>query len=274
MIIDTSQIEGMALQQTSAAQDALLAVGSAGGSSGGLVVASSTNTFNGVLPGVALQVNSATGQPVTVSITADDSQLAANLQTLVTNYNKFRSELGNDTAYNTTTNSGAVLAGDTAALQLDSALSQFVSGALLGNGKLTSLAAVGVTVQSDGTLSFDQSALDAAWAADPAAVQQLFTTKNTGVSDKFDNLINNLAGDPKSLLAQRIAGLKTIIADNQSQIDLMNQRLADEQNRLYTAYYNMDLAVGKFKSLQTVISNLAPIDPYIGSSSGGSTGLA
>ncbi len=280
LVVDTSQIAGMSLGQISAAQDALLAVGTGapaqqvGGSSAGLVVASSTNTFNGVLPGVSLQVISATGQPVSISINSDDSQLAANLQAFVNNYNKFRSELTTDTSYNTTTNTGALLSSDSAALQLDTALSQLVSGTFSGNGKLQSLADVGVTVQSDGTLAFDQSVLDAAWAASPAAVQQLFTTKNTGIADRFDNLINNLAGDPTSLLAGRINALKTEITSNQSQIDQMNQRLTDEQNRLYISYYNMDLAVGKFKNLQSVISNLAPIDPYIGSTTGSSTGLA
>jgi flagellar hook-associated protein 2 len=274
MIVDTSQIAGMSLGQLSAAQNALLVVGTGSGSSGGLVVSSSTNTFTGVLPGVSLQVNSATGQPVSVSITSDDSQVAANLQTFVTNYNKFRSELTTDTAYDTTTNTGAVLSDDTTATQLDTAMSQLVAGTFTGNGKLNSLADVGITVQSDGTLTFDQSVLDAAWAANPSAVQQLFTTKSTGISDQFKNAINSLAGDPTSLLAERISGLQTQVANNQSDIDLMNQRLTAEQNRLYTAYYNMDLVVGKFKGLASVISNLAPIDPYIGSLNSGGTGLA
>jgi flagellar hook-associated protein 2 len=273
MIVDSSGIAGMSMQELTAAQDALLAVGAGSGTSTGLVVASSTNTFNGVLPGVSLKMNSATGQPVSVTIASDDSQLAANLQVFVSNYNKFRSELTADTAYNTTTNTGAALSSDSAALQLDTALSQLVSGTFSGNGKLASLAEVGVTVQGDGTLSFDQTVLDSAWAADPAAVKQLFTTKDTGISDKFDNLIDDLAGNTHSLLAQRIDALKTIIDDNQSHIDSMNQRLKAEQNRLYIAYYNMDLAVGKFKTLQSVLGNLTVLDPYTGvSSSTSSTG--
>ncbi len=274
MVVDTSQIAGLSLSQLSAAQNALLAVGTGGGSSGGLVVSSATNTFTGVLPGVTLQIKNAAGQPVSVNIGTDDTQVSANLQAFVANYNNFRTELNTDTAYNATTNTGAVLSDDTAADQLDTALSQLVAGTFAGNGKLDSLAAVGVTVQSDGTLSFDQSVLDSAWAADPSSVQQLFTTKNTGISAQFKNLINSLAGDPTSLLAERISGLQTEIADNQSQITLMNQRLSDQQNRLYTAYYNMDLIVGKFKSLQNVLANLSPIDPYIGSSTGSGTGLA
>jgi flagellar hook-associated protein 2 len=268
MIVDTSQIAGLSLGELSRAQNALLAVGTGNGSSGGrLVVSSSTNTFNGVLPGVTLQVKNPTGQPVTVTINSDDSQVAANLQAFVANYNKFRTELNTDTAYDTTTNTGAVLADDTAADQLDTALSQLVAGTFSGNGKLNSLAAVGVTVQSDGTLSFDQSVLDAAWAADPASVQQLFTTKNSGISDQFKNMIDSLAADPTSLLAERISGLQTQIADNQSQIDIMNQRLNDEQTRLYTSYYNMDLVVGKFKALSNVLNNLTALDPYTGSTS-------
>ncbi len=78
-----------------------------------------------------------------------------------------------------------------------------MAGTFGGDGTLQSLAQVGVTVQGDGTLAFDQSTLDAAWAANPQAVQQLFTTANSGVSDQLNNAINQLASNSDSLLAEQ-----------------------------------------------------------------------
>lgn len=261
MVVDASQISGMSLQQLAAAQNALLAVGGGSGTnaSAGFVVASSTNTFASVLPGVSLQIDSATNQPVTVNVASNDSQLATTLQALVSDYNSFLSTFNTDTSYNTTTNTGAVLSGDPAAEEAGDQLAQLLSGTFAGNGSLQSLADVGVTVQGDGTLAFDQSTLDAAWAADPQAVQQLFTTKNTGISDQLNNLLNDLAGSGDSLLAEQVSGLGTQITDNQNQITLMNQRLSAEQTRLYDEFYNMDATIAKLQSDASVISTIEPI---------------
>ena len=90
------------------------------------------------------------------------------------------------------------------------------------SGPVQSLADVGITVQSDGTLSFNQNQFDSAWAANPTAVQQLFTTAKTGVSAQFDTLINQLAGPTDSLLSARTTALQNEISDNQSTITQMN----------------------------------------------------
>ena len=272
MIVDSSQIAGMSLQEMSQGQDAVLALGDASSSSRTpVLVTSSSDTFSSVLPGVDLQVNGASGQPVSVTIGNDGTNIATSLQTLVTNYNSFRSQLTTDTAYNTTTETGAVLSDDGSALELDTQLSQLLTTQFASSGPVQSLADVGITVQSDGTLSFNQNQFASAWAANPAAVQQMFTAKTTGVSARFDTLINQLAGPTDSLLSARATALQTEISDNQSTITKMNQRLSDEQNLLYTEYYNMDLTIGKLKNTGSIISSITGVTPDFGGTSG-STG--
>ena len=225
---------------------------------------SASNTFNNVLPGVSLQIANATGNPVTVTVASDDSQVAANLQTFVTNYNKFRSQLTTDTAYDTTTNTGSVLSDDSSALQLDTQLSALVSGSISGAGPVQSLAQLGITVQSDGTLSFDQSALDSEWSNNASAVQQFFTATNNGFAVQFNQLCNQLAGNSTSLLSERINALQSMVADNTNQINTMNDRLNTEENLLYTSFYNMDIAIGKIQNSQSVLNQMSPLTPYTG----------
>ncbi len=275
MIVDASQIGGMSLQIMAQGQDALLALGdaspsNAGASNAPIVVSSSSNTFSSVLPGVSLQINSASGQPVSVTVGNDGGNIATSLQTLVTDYNSFRSQLATDTAYNTTTNTGAVLSDDGSALQLDEQMSQLLTTSFTFSGPVQSLADVGITVQSDGTLSFNQSQFQSAWSANPGAVQQLFTTAKTGVSARFDTLINQLAGTTGSVLSARISALQQQIAGNQSTITQMNQRLSDEQNLLYTQFYNMDLTIGKLKNTQSLLSNITLLAPNTGVTSSSS----
>jgi flagellar hook-associated protein 2 len=276
MIVDASQISGMSLEEMAQGQNALLELGSGGSNSGGpnapVVVSSSSNTFAGVLPGVSLQVNSAGGQPVSVTVGNDGTNISSNLQTLVTNYNNFRSQLTTDTAYNTTTETGAVLSDDGSALELDTQLSQLLTRTFASNGPVQSLADVGITVQSDGTLSFNQNQFDSAWASDPTAVQQMFTAAKTGVSAQFDTLINQLAGPTDSLLSTRATALQNEISDNQSTITQMNSRLTNEQDLLYTEFYDMDLTIGKLKNTQSVISTITGIAPDFGANSSNSSG--
>jgi flagellar hook-associated protein 2 len=272
MIVDTSQLGGMSVQEMTHGQDALLALGNASAANGAVIVSSSTNTFSSVLPGVALQINNATGQPVSVSVGNDGTNIATSLQTLVTDYNSFRTQLTSDTAYNTTTETGSVLSDDPAAMQLDEQLSQLFTSSFNSSGPVQSLADVGITVQSDGTLSFNQSQFNSAWNANPTAVQQMFTTTNTGVSAKFDTLITQLAGQTNSLLSSRIAALQKQISDNQATISQMNQRLNDEQNLLYTSFYNMDLTIGKLKNTQSLISQITLLAPNTGNSNSSSSG--
>jgi flagellar hook-associated protein 2 len=276
MIVDASQISGMSLQEMTQGQDARLALGNASASNASasntpVVVSSSSNTFANVLSGVSLQINSASGQPVSVTVGNDGSNIATNLQTFVTNYNSFRSQLTTDTAYNTTTETGAVLSNDGSALELDTQLSQLLTSSFASSGPVQSLADVGITVQSDGTLSFNQTQFDSVWSSDPTAVQQMFTAANTGVSAQFDTLINQLAGPTDSLLSTRATALQSEITDNQSTITQMNQRLSDEQNLLYTEFYNMDLTIGKLKNTQSVISTITGIAPDFGGSNSSSS---
>ncbi len=277
MIVDSSQISGMSLEEMTQGRNALLALGDAsgsnsGGANGAVIVTSASNTFSGVLPGVSLQVNSASSQPVSVTVGNDGTNIATNLQTLVTNYNNFRSQLTTDTAYNTTTEAGAVLSGDGSTLELDTQLSQLLTTQFATSGPVQSLADLGITVQGDGTLSFNQNQFEAAWTSDPTAVEQLFTAKTSGVSARFDTLINQLAGPTNSLLSSRAAALQNEIGDNQSTIKQMNQRLTDEQNLLYTEFYNMDLTIGKLKNTQSVVSSITGIAPDFGGTNGNTGG--
>ncbi len=52
----------------------------------------------------------------------------------------------------------------------------------------------------------------------------------------------------------------------------MNSRLNDEQNLLYTEFYNMDLTIGKLKNSQSVISTITGVTPDFGANSSSGSG--
>ena len=265
-MIDASGL-GLSFAEISRGRDALLQIGASGTSGAPLLLSSSTDVFTNAIQGVTLQVKQASTTPVTVRVDASDTDVVANVKTMVDNYNKLRSKLQDDTAYDAATDTRSVLTGDTSALRLDSELSYFLSGRIFGAGSIQSLAEVGVHVQNDGTLQFDQNELEAKFAADPQAVQDFFTTADAGFSAQFAKLTDALGGRDASMLDQRSKALDQRISDNQAQIDFMNKRLDAQQQRLYLEFYNMELAVAKLQSQQSAISQIQYIAPYYSSSS-------
>ena len=167
-----------------AGSDAQLTVGTGPGA---FQVSSANNSVTGLMPGVTLQLNGTTaGQPVTVSLAADASAAAAQVSTLVTAANAMIKDLQTAMTLpaksSTTTSStssqaqaleGILLGDPTANTLIDSLLGSVSSqGNPSGEG---SAGVVGITMNTDGTLSFNQSKFEAAYTANPSAVAATFT---------------------------------------------------------------------------------------------------
>ena len=271
LVVDMSGV-GLTMQETARGQDALLAIGSGG--AGSILLSSSSNTFSDALPGVSLAVQQASGSPVTVNVANSDTNLVANVKTMVDDYNKFRSSLTDQMAFNADTNTTSVLTGNGAALRLDQDLGYFFSGQFFGAGSIQSLAEIGISVQQDGTLQFDQSKLEDKYAADPQGVEKFFTTDQFGFAKKFDQLLEQLSGaGDNSLLTARLKALDDKSTDYQSRIDAMTAALAKQQDRLYNQFYQMEIAISKIQSSMSTVSSLAYIGPTSTTSSSSSSSI-
>ncbi len=248
---DTSQTS-FSLQQTAQAQDALVVAGTPG--SGGFVASSSTNTFKNVLPGATLTVNAVSTSPVTLTVAASNTNLTTAIKTFVTTYNTLRTTISSDTSFNTTTNAGAVLQGDSGLLQVDTTLTKLISGQLFGVGGIQSLAALGVTAGQDGTLSLDTTQLQNQVATNPQGVQQFFSTSGLGFSDKLSGAADQLAGVNNSVLINRLNALNTTIANNKKRIDAINAKLTADQARLTAEFNNAEIVISKLQANQSALS--------------------
>jgi flagellar hook-associated protein 2 len=258
------------LQEMVQGQDALLAIGGTAGNAA-FLISSSSNQFSDVLPGVGLEIKQPTGQPVKITVDNSDTNVVASVKTLVDNYNKFRSRLKELTAYDSNTDKSSTLTGDATALRLDTDLSYLLSGQYAGAGTIQSLVQLGIQLQDDGTLELDEDKLKAVYADEPDAVKQFFTQEGTGFSAKLDALIEQLGGEDHSLLSSRIDVLKDTIQRNNDRLEAMQKLLDAEQERLYNQFYQMDLAVGKMKSLSNILDQIqyiAPVYTYSNSSTG------
>ncbi len=154
------------------AQDALVTVGG----TGGYQLSSATNTFSNILSGTAVTVAS-TGQ-ATVSVTRDVSGEASNVSSLVSAANQVLSDIQKYAGYNEATKTGGPLMGSSVLENIQqSILSMFASTA--GTSGYGNSLIAGISVGSDGTLSFDKSKFESAFQSNPSQVEGLFTAGGT-----------------------------------------------------------------------------------------------
>jgi flagellar hook-associated protein 2 len=261
IVFDASGLD-LDMQETVRAQNALLSYGSTDPAKG-ILVASSSNTFDNVVSGVTLQVKQATGDPVTVTVSTADTNLVASVKTMVGNYNKFRNRLGALTKYDSTNDQSATLTGDAAALRMDSDLGYLLSGRFNVGGAVQSLADVGVSIGSDGTLELDEDRLRAAYAANPSGVTSFFSKEKVGFSARLTTAIEQLAGANTSLISERLKSIEDKISANQERIDSMNKHLDSQRQRLLTQFYNLETVIAKLQDSQSILDALQPLPSLV-----------
>jgi flagellar hook-associated protein 2 len=250
-----SSIAGLSFTETAAARDALLLFGTPNSNAQGLLLASATNQFAEVLPGLSVEVKQATGTPITVTVNREDKPLVDALQAMVDTYNRLRAKLKELTAYDATTNTSALLQGDAALLRVESDLVRLLAGRI-GSGSLTTLENVGLSLNDQGELALDATRLKTEFARNPEAVKQLLATPTTGASDRFKQVLDSLVAAGNSLLVNRAAALGQTIQQNEARLAFMDERLEAARQRLLRGFQRAELAVARMQSTQSALASL------------------
>jgi flagellar hook-associated protein 2 len=259
LVVDASAA-GFELNETAAARDALLVYGSSSNGAG-VLVSSSQDTFSSLIDGLSVTVKGGAANPVTVSVASTDSDVVGAVKTFIEQYNALQTKLEEATFFNETDQSVGVLFGSHETLRIENDLANLVTGRFFGAGSIQSLAEVGIQVGDDGKLQLDETKLKAKFAADPQGVEEFFAKEDLGVADKFDRLIETLAGANSSLLVDRAGALAVKIELGLSRVDFLNERLTRERERMLKQFYDMETAIGKLQNNLTALNQLQVLPP-------------
>jgi flagellar hook-associated protein 2 len=249
----TTPPPGIAFTEVAAALDAQLYIGTPGS---GVLVTSSTNTFENVLPGVSLTIKDTSTDPVTVTTAATDASLVTQAKLFVDNYNKLVDKIDSYTSYDAATDTKGLLFGSGDVVRIQSELSNIVTGRHFGLGAIQSLSELGFNVSSEGKLSLDDTKFKAKYADDPAAVRKFFTTSTTGVAAQLNAAMERIAGRDNSVLINRIQSIQRKMDFNSERLDFMTSRLDKQRERLTNQFYTLDALVGKMKSQTGIIAGI------------------
>lgn len=256
---------GISFSETAKAQDALIAFG-ASNSSGGTLVSSSTNTFDGVVEDVRLTVNGTSTQATTVTVSENTENLSKQIEAFVNQYNLLRDKLDASSQFDADTNTVGVLFASSVSLRVEFAYSNFLSGRIRGASSVTSLAELGINLDDKGKLSLNKQKLSEVIQKDPGSVKDFFTNEQSGFSVQAKKVSERLAGISNGALLTRNNSLQRQIEQNNSRIEAFDVRLERQRTRLLTQFYNMEAAIGRLQSNQTALDQLQIIPP-LGSSS-------
>ena len=229
------------------AQDALFTVDS-------ISMRRSTNQVANAIPGVTLALARPTTGDVQINVTTDPTALRTKVQAFITAYNAVVTTSHSATGFGTAKAANSVLAADRAFRGSLERLSRIASSGVTGaSGAYSTLGSVGVRLQTDGTLQFNDSTFTAALTADPLAVSKLFVTDTsigaTGAMQLFSTAVTDLTSDTTSLVFSRSTTLS-------AQAQTLNGRIRNEQDSIsaYTTtlraqFTAMETQVARYKSL-------------------------
>ncbi len=231
---------GTGLTESVAAKDALVRVD-------GFERTSSSNSVADLIPGVVLNLTKANeGTKYSLSIGKDNTAIKTNISAFISAYNAVNTVLKSASSYNADTQTASALTGDAMVRGLQQQMRSQVSGSV------TELKALGVTIATDGTLSFDATKFEAKVASDPNAAAKLFGDDGTvskGLSGMLDSNLNSTNGS----ITLRSNSLNAQIKDLEEQLDDLDKRMAEATTR-YTA---------KFTAMDTLVAQMQTTSNYL-----------
>lgn len=204
-------------------------------------VVSATNTFTGVMAGVAFTVSKPeTG--VTVTVASDPQAVTAKVKSLVDAVNSALDSIGSFT--DSDGGAAAVLKGDSELRGLTSRLLSAVASAVGADG---SPAAAGLELTRDGRVTFDATKFTAALEADPALAERLLSGTE-GVGRRMLDLATRATDATTGSLVVLAKSRDELAKDLESRIADWDLRLQARRKALTRQFTAMETALGSLRN--------------------------
>lgn len=264
-LVDTTN-SPLVLQEATRAHDALLLYGTNNSPGSGVLVSSSTNTFEGVLAGVKLTINDGTLAPVTVKVATSSTSAGNSVQEFVDAYNSIRETLDEVTSFDAVALTTGILFGRNEPLRVESELTKILTSRHFGVGEFESLEAIGLSLDDKGVLQFDRTKFNAAYASDTESLKKLFTDETIGVAAKFESVLEQLSGANNSLLSSRSDALEATIEANTERIASWDERLERQRERLLLDFFRLETVISRMRESLAALSSFQVVPPLTSTS--------
>lgn len=213
-------------------------------------ITSSTNTFTNLFPGVNVTATAASTSPVTITVASDNAGISKQASDLVASVNDMVGNIASNSAVTSnvnsqggSTSSGGLFTGDTTISGIADAITDAV---YMPTSNGHSPSDLGISINQDGTFTFDQTKLTSALAADPSGTQSALQEIAKRVATAAKNASDPVSGSITGL----ITGQQSEVSDLADQISDWDTRLADRKSTLQALFNAMESSMGSLKSQQ------------------------
>jgi flagellar hook-associated protein 2 len=224
----------------------------------GIAHTSASNTVSDALNGVTLTLTgttpaTGTGSTATLSVSSDQSTITTNVQAFVTAYNTMVGTITPLGSYDQASGTAGPMLGDPVLSGIQNEIKASLYGLVnTGSSTYNSLASVGITTNSDGTLSFNQAQFQTALNASPSAVSSLFSS-STGVAATLNTTINNELASG-GVIDSRSTTLVTQENDLTQQTDQLNTQMTALTASLTQQYSTLNTLLSSLQSTSSYLS--------------------
>jgi flagellar hook-associated protein 2 len=253
------------------AQDAAVFFGDQSAGSKPILITSSKNTLNNVVNGVSITLNGVSQSPVTLNVTNDSSNITSQLNTLVSNFNQTILGISTLTSFNVTTSQPGLLLGDATVQGIQNKLYDAVNTVVKGNGNYSTLADVGLSINQQGELSFDEDTFNAAYSEDPSDVTKLFTDATNGFGTKLEADVTTLIDPVSGTITEETSTLATKTQNYQARMVELNQMVDATRSRLQLQFANLETVLAGLQSQQSALGSISSITTPTSTSSSSSS---
>ncbi|MEO1235577.1 MAG: flagellar filament capping protein FliD [Planctomycetota bacterium] len=266
---------GLGVNNLAEAQDAVVFLGGEDPADA-LVVTSGSNTLDTLIPGASISLLSVSDNPVQITVGDDPAAVTSAAESFVNSFNSLVDSINEFDSFNAETEERGLLLGDSAIARLRTSIYNAVIGSNAGlTGQFTSLAQVGITVGSGARLQLDAERFNAALAADPDGVRDLFTFQQfeldpetgeetdvlvaQGVGVELNELLADLADPATGVLEAQVQILQDQIDANESRIEDLQVGIDAERAKLEREFTALESTLAGLQDQQAALGQLSQL---------------
>jgi len=241
------------------AQDAVVAVGGASAANP-LLVTSSSNTLDQVIPGLTFNLLSAGDEDVSVNVAQDVDGIVEGVRSFVDSYNDIQAAIDQATSFDSETLQRGLLLGDPTVDLIRTRLQRVIQRRFgAEDATISRLTAVGLRLGGGNRLEFDEAKFRAAYQSSPDEVQQLFTTEESGFGAVAKEVLDELSRSFDGVIARK----ENVLSEQQElineRIDRLNLQLQAKRTRLEAQFAGLESALAALQAQQNSLAELAQL---------------
>jgi flagellar hook-associated protein 2 len=207
----------------------------------GVPVSSGSNTVTGAIPGVTLNLASAAPNiEVQLNIANDTQTITQAVSNFVSSYNTLVQAINGQFSFDSASNTGAPLAGNSSLRSLQTSLLNDVTYSITGNNGFVNLESLGIQLQNDGTLTVNSSTLNSVLGSHSAEFNNFFQALNNGFAVNFSKDLATQTDPTQGIIGLNITEIQNTQADLTRQINDFEDRLTSQQQQLIAKYSQVD----------------------------------